>query len=103
MIGFVEVEIEKIRKAYNFIKNDIENKAEIKVGRKADDLSRLLVSKKKCRLFSRREQLKVKNLLHELVYSSLVTESTKMLLRIEVASLIQDILILHEADSVKSK
>jgi hypothetical protein len=52
-------------------------------------------------IFSHNEKIRVKSLLHELVYSSLVSTSEHMLLRIEVASLIQDIIGLHEESMEK--
>jgi len=97
MIGFVEVEISKIKQAYSLLKNDMDNQSSPSIDEKIKKLSMILNNDSgKHRLFSHKEKLKVKALLHELVYSSYVSTSKKMLLRVEVASLIQDIISLHE-------
>ena len=101
MIGFVEVEISKIKKAYGLLKNDLKNQSSPSIDSKIKNLSSIINHDAgKNRLFSHKEKLKVKALLHELVYSSYVSNSSVMLLRIEVASLIQDIISLHE-DHIK--
>lgn len=97
MIGFVEVEIDRIKTAYNYIKKDIDNPSSPEMEQKLKKLSAIINNDSGKRLFSHKEKLKVKMLLHELVYSSLVTTANHMLLRIEVASLIQDIISLHES------
>jgi len=98
MIGFVEVEISSIKKAYSLIKDDINNQSSPSIDDKIKNLSRIINNDagKKQRMFSHKEKLKVKALLHELVYSSYVSTSERMLLRVEVASLIQYIISLHE-------
>lgn len=96
MIGFVEVEIDKIRLAYNYLRRDEDTPTSPALDKKIKKLSQIINHDRGARLFSKRERLRVKMLLHELVYSSLVTTSDKMLLRIEVASLIQDIINLYE-------
>lgn len=97
MIGFVEVEITSIKKAYSLLKNDINKQSTPRIDSKIKNLSSIINQDAgKNRLFSHKEKLKVKALLHELVYSSYVSTSDIMLLRIEVASLIQDIISLHE-------
>lgn len=97
MIGFVEVEISNIKKAYSLIKNDIKNESSPSIDYKIKNLSSIINNDAgKRKIFSRKEKLKVKALLHELVYSSYVSTSERMLLRVEVASLIQDIISLHE-------
>lgn len=96
MIGFVEVEIDRIKKAYNYIKQDIDKPTPPEMEKKLKKLSAIINNDSGRRLFSQKEKLRVKMLLHELVYSSLVTTANHMLLRIEVASLIQDIISLYE-------
>lgn len=104
MIGFVEVEISKIKEAYGFLKSDIENQSSESIDKKIKNLSRIINTDSGCnKLFSHKEKLKVKALLHELVYSSYVSTSDRMLLRIEVASLIQDIITLHNDSNKKDE
>lgn len=99
MIGFVEVDIEKIKKAYNLIKNDDDSEVSSHVNhkklRRVTDI--VNESKRGPSIFSRKEHIKVKKLLQELVYSSFISSSEYMILRVEVASLIQDI-VYHYGD-----
>jgi len=103
MIGFVEVEIDRIKKAYNYIKHDIDNPSPPEMEKKIKRLSAIINNDGGKRLFSQKEKVKVTMLLHELVYSSLVTTANHMLLRIEVASLIQDIISLHDENEGRDK
>ena len=93
MIGFVEVDIKKIKKAYGIIKHSMDEptpqSVDIRVERLQNALSR---ERRNKNMFTKKERIKVKDLLKELVYASCVSSSKIMLLRIEVASLIQDII-----------
>lgn len=101
MIGFVEVEIEKIKLAYNYLRSESSTPTTPALNKKIKKLSQIIDNDRGAKLFSKKEKLRVKLLLHELVYSSLVTTSDKMLLRIEVASLIQDIINLYDDNREK--
>lgn len=101
MIGFVEVDIDKIKKAYNLIKNsdddDVTTHVNSKKLRRISDI--VNDTERGSSIFSRKEQIKVKKLLQELVYSSFISSSEYMILRVEVASLIQDIVYHYGEDS----
>lgn len=98
MIGLVEVDVEKIIQAYKYLKEDKD--CIIKQNKSFMDkliyLSNVLdySKKNKRKLFSNKEKIHIKQLLEELVYASLMRtkKTSSMYLRIEVASIIQDIL-----------
>lgn len=98
MIGFVEVDIEKIKMAYNLIKNNDDRDVSSHVNRKKlRRVSDIVNDTERGSIFSRKEEIKVKKLLQELVYSSFISSSEYMILRVEVASLIQDIVYHYES------
>lgn len=103
MIGFVEVDIEQIKKAYNLIKNDDDFDVNAHVsGNKIRRITDIVnADAGRSSIFSRKERLKVKKLLQELVYSSFISTSDYMILRVEVASLIQDIVFHYENEATQ--
>lgn len=100
MIGFVEVDIKHIKKAYNYLKtydnNDIKKDEEL--SNKIDNLSNIISSNEGTnkKIFQKKENKEVKDILEELVYSSFISYSNYIILRTELASLIQDIIYLYE-------
>ena len=93
MIGFVEVDIKQIKKAYNLIKNNDEYDVNQHLNHhKLKRVTDIVNAGTKRPIFSRKDQLRIKKLLQELVYSSFISSSDYMILRVEVASLIQDII-----------
>ncbi|ASV44197.1 hypothetical protein PBI_SCTP2_182 [Salicola phage SCTP-2] len=100
MIGFVEVDIKYIKKAYSFIKN-YDNEETIskneKISEKLEKVNDIMkVSTGRKGFFNKKQRIKLKSLLEELVYSSYISSNEYIILRTELAGLIQDIIYLYE-------
>lgn len=100
MIGLVEISVSDIVKAYQLLMKEIDvNKSHNQFKKRVDHLRDIIENSagRKKRLFSILKNNtatynKVHTLLEELVYASKLSVSNTMLVRVEMASLIQDIL-----------
>lgn len=102
MIGFVDVKVDMIKRAYKLLEEDDEI-AEIAINsnRKFSKRIRSMgdiinASKGKHTYFNKSDKIKLKRLLEEVAYASYATENTSMFIRIEMASIILDIIKIYE-------
>ena len=101
MIGFVEVDVKIIKKAYRLIKDEdsetiLGNNEQ--VSKKISHLSDIINSGagKKEKLFRNKQRIEIKEILEELVYASFISKNSSFMLRVELVSIIQDILFIYE-------
>lgn len=98
MIGLVEIRVNNIVKAYKLLMEDEELKnTQGQFEKRVDHLRDIIehnAGRKKSNFFrhSKENYIKVNTLLEELVYASKLSATKTMLVRVEMASLIQDIL-----------
>lgn len=109
MIGFVDVKVEMIKKAYNYLNDDDEVTANMALssdksfGERISNMSDIINASrgKSNTYFKKSDKLKLKRLLEEVAYASYATENDSMFIRIEMASIILDILRIYEPEEVK--
>lgn len=102
MIGFVDVKVDMIKRAYKLLEEDDEiaeiainsNKKFSKRIRSMGDIVNASMGKQ--RYFNKSDKIKLKRLLEEVAYASYATENTSMFIRIEMASIILDIIKIYE-------
>jgi site-specific recombinase len=100
MIGLVEISVDDILKAYTLLIKDVElNSTQNQFKKRVDHLRDIIENSagRKRKVFNILKNdtatyTKVHTLLEELVYASKLSVSNTMLVRVEMASLIQDIL-----------
>lgn len=104
MIGFVDVKVETIKKAYNYLNKDEELAKDALTTDKSfseriSNMSDIINnSRGKHSYFKKSDKLKLKRLLEEVAYASFATENDSMFIRIEMASIILDIIRIYEPD-----
>ncbi len=101
MIGFVEVKVDLIRRAYTHLEKDDESSRLNQypsLMNRVNDMSDIINHGrgKKSGYFKKEDKMKLKKILRETAYASFVTESDTMLIRIEMASILQDIINIYE-------
>lgn len=105
MIGFVDVKVELIKEAYAFLKNDVEIAgSEITTNKsfssKIKNITSIMNnSAGKTSYFTKADKIKLKRLLEEVSYASYATESDSMFIRIEMASIILDIIKIYKKET----
>jgi len=106
MIGFVDVKVDMIKEAYEYLKNDDEIagsaiSTDKSFSSKIKNITDILNnSKGKSSYFNRADKIKLKRLLEEVAYASFATENDSMFIRIEMASIILDILKIYKQESL---
>lgn len=106
MIGFVEVSVDLIKQAYQYLENDSEIVDENLKRNKLlshrlsimNDIMNTSRGKRSGMNFRNDEKVKLKRLLQEVAYASFATKNSTMLIRIEMASIILDIIKIYEGD-----
>lgn len=102
MIGFVDVKVETIKKAYNYLNKDEELAQDAlstdktfkeRISNMGDIMNN---SRGKASYFKKSEKVKLKKLLEEVAYASFATDKDSMFIRIEMASIILDIIRIYE-------
>lgn len=101
MIGFVEVEVELIKKAYGYLEQD-EDVANEALKSNTNLMSRvnfmadvINVSAGKRSYFKKTQKYKLKKMLQEVTYASFASNSKTMFIRVEMASIILDIIQIY--------
>lgn len=109
MIGFVDVKVAMIKRAYEHLEND-EDLAEVAINsnqmfsKRIKNMTDIINnSKGKTSYFNKSDKIKLKRLLEEVAYASYATESDSMFIRIEMASIILDIINIYEGKSSSTK
>ena len=106
MIGFVDVKVDMIKEAYEYLKNDDEIagsaiSTDKSFSSKIKNITDILNnSKGKSSYFNRADKIKLKRLLEEVAYASFATENDSMFIRIEMASIILDIIKIYKQESL---
>lgn len=103
MIGFVEVKVDLIRRAYTYLEKDEEDSSS-KINRhpllasRVEAMSDIINNGRgrRNKYFKKEEKMKLQKILRETAYASFATESDTMLIRIEMASILQDIIKIYE-------
>lgn len=104
MIGFVDVKVDLIKKAYQLLEQDEElasfdMKSNALLMHRVETISDIINTSRGRRrkgYFKKEDKLKLRKLLREVAYASYATESESMLIRIEMASIILDIVKIYE-------
>lgn len=94
MYGLVEVNVEVIRKAYRFLQSD-DSISELSSDKKPFQNVKQALSDKKC-IFTKEQLVVLSEILSEIVYASHISTSNHMLIKIEIAGIIQDIIEFYE-------
>lgn len=103
MIGFVDVKVSMIKRAYQHLENDVDI-AEVainsnkKFSNRVRDMSEIMNTSKgkNNSYFKKTDKVRLKRLLEEVAYASYATDSDSMFIRIEMASIILDIIKIYE-------
>lgn len=97
MYGLVEVDIEIIRKAYRFLVND-PSLSGGQTDKKLFKNVKEALSDKRC-IFTKDQLESLAEILSEIVYASYLSQNGNMLIKIEIAGIIQDIIEFYEPES----
>lgn len=106
MIGFVDVKVDMIKRAYSHLEKDVDIAASAlhsdkSFSRRIQNMTEILnTSKGKSSYFNKSDKMKLKRLLEEVAYASFATESENMFIRIEMASIILDIIKIYESEEL---
>lgn len=106
MYGLVEVKVSIVRKAYRFLKNDKRLSDDEDEGNKSSFLSKIKglmrpvnekakTYNKEDEIYSIEQKRQIREILAEIVYASYISTSEHMMVKIEIASIIQDIIDLY--------
>jgi len=104
MIGFVEVKVDLIREAYQNLEkhkehNDSDWEKYPLLSNRINTISEIMENsrgKKKRKYFHREDHEKLRKLLRETAYASFASEKDTMIIRIEMASIILDIIKIYK-------
>lgn len=92
MYGLVEVHTETVKKAYRLIKGDNSKLAEHPVVNSATLFKKRVNKDKSNDVFSDEQKQHLKEILEDLVYASYISSNEFMLIKVEIAGIIQDII-----------
>lgn len=95
MYGLVEVSVTVIRKAYRFLKSDPSLNPEENAEKKPFKNVKEALKDNKC-IFTKEQLEALTEILSEIVYASYISTSETMLIKIEIAGIIQDIIEFYE-------
>lgn len=110
MYGLVEVEVGIVRKAYRFLKNDKKVCGEMEICKSSPsffkrikDLMATENEKQKTsqEIYSIEQRRQIREILAEIVYASYISTSEHMMIKIEIAGIIQDIIDMYEGQTIE--
>lgn len=101
MYGLVEVDVSIVRKAYRFLKNDTSIEQEDKSGIMNTIRGLMGNGVDKVQPYNNIQCRQVREILADIVYASYISSSEYIMIKIEIAGIIQDIIELYEQRNIK--
>lgn len=110
MYGLVEVEVGIVRKAYRFLKNDKKICGEMEMRKSTPSIFKRIKGlmssenekqKTTDEIYSIEQRRQIREILAEIVYASYISTSEHMMIKIEIAGIIQDIIDMYEGQTIE--
>lgn len=92
MYGLVEVHTDTVKQAYRLIKGDCSKMEEEQVVNSNTLFKKRVNKEKSSNVFNEKQKQHLKEILEDLVYASYISSNEFMLIKVEIAGIIQDII-----------